>query len=163
MRIASYALWLAAPLSLASFALLGAACSSSENTTSVAGEAGADATKTGDGGAKETSVDEQPDTGAACKLDQPLTAKAACDTCAEKSCCGEANACSDDKDCGAFVVCAAACLNDAGVPLDGGASSVDAGSTQGCLAACQNAHRIGAQLYQALGRCIQGSCKSDCL
>lgn len=162
MRVSSHSSFVVASLSLvslAALAALGVACSSDPATAVAGNDSGVDGGKvTGDSG-KEASVDPD-DSGAACKLKQKVSTNATCNTCAEENCCAEVNGCAAEKDCQAFITCAADCLNDAGVSLDGGGDGgVDAGSAQGCLVACQKAHKTGATAYQGFAACIRGSCK----
>lgn len=154
MHLLKYTFFAATSVALVS----AAACSSSETTPAgTTSDASTEAAST-----KDTGTNTDPDSGtpSACKLSEPVSSQKACNDCAEENCCEDVNACVDDKDCTDFLQCAVACLDDAGVPLDG--AVIDAGGAKACTQACQTAHKSGAALYATFSQCVQGSCKSVC-
>jgi len=88
------------------------------------------------------------DAGVQCQLSL-TTGSPQCDQCIGQSCCAEENACGASSDCGAFLRCGNACFADAGDP-------------QACLNGCASSFPQGAQLFDALSTCMEGSCSNAC-
>jgi len=88
------------------------------------------------------------DTGTTCSL-TIMYGTPMCDTCMQSFCCKQDNACTANKDCTDLLTCLNACLMG------------DANPSQ-CLNACMNQHPQGAQLFNAIGNCVQSSCGNQC-
>lgn len=72
------------------------------------------------------------------------TGAAACDSCLDTNCCGDANACLGDADCTALIDCAQTCSDSA------------------CEAACESAHPAGTAKMTALSTCANTACGGTC-
>jgi hypothetical protein len=73
-------------------------------------------------------------------------ANGACTQCGHANCCGELEACFGDADCTAFNQCL----------VDNNCQD------QACAQQCAQANQAGAQLFNTVGQCIQGSCAAEC-
>jgi hypothetical protein len=88
------------------------------------------------------------DAGVQCQLSL-TTGSPACDQCIGQSCCAQENACGASSDCTAFLRCGNDCFADAGDPTS-------------CLNGCAGSFPQGAQMFDALTACMQGSCGNAC-
>ncbi|RYI99508.1 MAG: hypothetical protein EON47_16590 [Acetobacteraceae bacterium] len=75
-----------------------------------------------------------------------LSSKAACNTCAQSTCCDQIEACVNDAGCVALNNCVAKC----------------ASNDQACQQACAGANPDAVPTLNALGECVQGECATEC-